>query len=213
MIPLFTQAGRSVADATRRRGARQDEAGFTLVELLVAMSIFTVVMALTFTNLTRAMQRTSDLDAGNVAAGQSRAAFDQLTSDLRQAASLSPGVATIESIGPTTLTFLSPDRSTPVRMRRISYRLNAGTLERAMEVSTNDSAAPWVFPGAPPVWTEQITKVNNSTIFTGLTSAGAATTNGAAIRRIRVLVQQASAINAGTQTRFETKVTLRVVPA
>jgi len=75
---------------------------------------------------------------------EARAAIDRLVQDLRQANTGDAGTP-ILSLGSSQITFLSPDRATPFRLRQIAYRVSGDRLERAMAVSTNTGGPPGRF--------------------------------------------------------------------
>jgi prepilin-type N-terminal cleavage/methylation domain-containing protein len=182
------------------------ERGMTLVELMLAMTLMGVlVMAMTGLMTTVGhwgdkVQEDSTLQA------EARASLDHLAQDLRQAYS---GDATpaIESMSATGITFLSPDRSTPYRLRRISYRLNGGSLDRAQALSTNAGAPPWTFPALGP-YAPQVGSVVNSAVFTYQTATGAVATSPGAVVRVNVTLVVASGRQNATN-QFQISTTLR----
>ena len=182
------------------------ERGLTLLELMLAMVLMGVlVMAMTglLTTVTHwgdKVQEDATLQA------EARAALDHFAHDLRQAYT-GDGTPAIETMSATQLTFLSPDRSTPFRLRRISYRLNGGALERADALSTNAGAPPWTFPALSP-YTAQVGSIVNSTVFTYQTATGTTATTPAAVVRVTVtLVLSSGRQNATNQ--FQISTTLR----
>ena len=65
-----------------------------------------------------------------------RTAISGLTRDLREATN-TLGTSPVESLSGTTLTFDAPDEATPFHLRRISYRLVGGELDRSVTTSLN----------------------------------------------------------------------------
>ena len=63
----------------------------------------------------------------------------------RRAIAGDTSLARISTATSTQLTFLSPDRAQPMRLRRIAYQVTGGQLQRAIATSTN-TAAPWTIP-------------------------------------------------------------------
>ncbi len=167
-----------------------DERGFTLVELLVATAILPIVLMALVLMLTTTIHFSDEAASENTLQTQTRAAIDRLTQDIR-AAYYGGGTAPIEAMTATTVTFDSPDRSTPFHLRRISYRLQAGVLQRAYATSSNTDGPPWTFPPLGP-WSTEVTNVTSTTPFTYLDSNGVATTNPAAVTRFGVSIAVAT---------------------
>lgn len=166
----------------RRR--RQD--GFTLVELLVTVSLLMVVLVPTLLTLLRAQTGTNDLRKLTEARALTRAAMDQMTRDLRQAQRGGPTLPPVLAISGDGLTFLSPDKSTPMRLRKITYAITTtGTLTRSQVSSTNSGSAPWTFPATTPVAAVVTTGVKAaSSSFVGRAGDGAVTTDPEAVVRV-----------------------------
>ena len=74
----------------------------------------------------------------------------------------------------TTLTFYTPDRQTPFRVRLVSYRLSSNQLQRAFATSTNTGSGPWsgVAAGNLGTYRPQVSTVTNATLFTYFQSDG-----------------------------------------
>ena len=119
--------------------------------------------------------------------GEVRAAVDRLAQDLRQAYT-GDTTSPIETMTGTQLTFLSPDRGTPLHDRRIAYRLSSGTLERASATSTNTNGPPWTIP-ALGSYQPAVASVRNATVFTYFDVTGATTATASNVASVTVTVQ------------------------
>jgi prepilin-type N-terminal cleavage/methylation domain-containing protein len=187
-----------------------DEGGFTVPELLVGMVILAIVL-MGFGQVLMNTSKTSNrIEEQAMLQNDVRSALDRLTSDLREATNAhqtSPvGAATT-----TTLTFDSPDRSTPFHLRRISYRLTGGRLERSTITSTNTGAWPWTFPLTPGAWIPQLSSIQNGAVFTYYDENGAVTTDPNAVHSVRVtLAVKPTQTQAATST-YSALVTIRTL--
>lgn len=188
--------------AASRRG------GFTVIELLVAMVFIGMLFAAASMLFTSALRHNDEVMEESTIQTEVRAAIDTLAGELRQAYTGDDLVAPIESIGSTGLTFLSPDRASPFHLRRISYRVTDGTLERAVAASSNTDGPPWSIP-ALGEWTPVVRSVSNATLFAYLDEAGVATTDPAAVRTVAVAVSVRPTTSGGRDFTYQTSVTLR----
>jgi len=195
----------------RRLPAADREHGFTLVEMLVTITFIGVLFAAFALVVGSGLRHSKQVEEESTLQTEVRGAIDRLSQDLRQAYTGEDGVVAIESISPTQITFLSPDRSTPVRLRRISYRLSSGTLERALAVSTDNDGPPWSIP-ALSGWATEAGSIVNSSLFTYFDAAGAVTADPAEVRTISVTVVVATLAQPARQSTYETSVTLRATP-
>ena len=155
----------------RLRRLRDDEGGFTLVELSATMAVLGIFLAAVALVLAGAIRNSSQVEDQAVTQNEARAAVDALAAELRQAYSDStlPGTPyAIQTWTGTTLTFYTPDRLTPHHVRLVSYRLNSGQLQRAFATSTNTGAGPLsgVAAGNLGSYQTQVGTVTNSTLFT-----------------------------------------------
>jgi prepilin-type N-terminal cleavage/methylation domain-containing protein len=187
------------------------ERGFTLIEMLVTIVFVGVLFAAFALVVGSGLRHGKQVEEESTLQTEVRGAIDRLSADLRQAYTGEDGVIAIESISPTQITFLSPDRSTPFRLRRISYRLQNGTLQRALAVSSDTDGPPWVIPGLSG-WANEAGSIVNSSLFTYLDAAGAATNDPAEVRTINVTVVVATVAQPTRQSTYETSVTLRATP-
>lgn len=137
-----------------------------------------------------------------------RATVDRLTTDLRQATNAN-STSPVESVSSTGVTFDSPDRMTPFHLRRISYRLANGQLERSVTTSTDNDGWPWVWPTATPPWTLEVASVTNTAPFTFYDATGAVTTDPTTVRSARISVTVAPLQGQGGSATYSALVSIR----
>jgi type II secretory pathway component PulJ len=137
---------------------------------------------------------------------EARTAVERFASDLRQAYTGDQAAYPIEVVNGTTVRFLSPNRQVPFRLRRITYRLNAGVLERQQAISTDTDGAPWNIGAAGP-WARLVAGVTTASPFTFQDVNGATTTNPLNVRTVRV--QLAVRTKGGRTSTYGTTVTVR----
>jgi len=130
--------------------------------------------------------------------------------DLRQATNAG-GTSPVEAAGATSVTFDSPDRLTPFHLRRISYRLVNGQIERSSLVSTDSDGWPWVWPATPATFFPLIGSVTSPSIFTFYDADGNATTDPTAIRSARISLRVAPHQSQGGSASFSASVTIRTL--
>lgn len=185
------------------------ERGFTLIELLVAMAVLGIMLATAMPLLASAVRRSSDVEQRIAIQAEVRPAIEQLGRDLRQAYT---GDATppVETLSASQITFLSPDRNEPFHLRRVSYRVSGGVLERATAVSTDTDGSPWVIPGLP-AWSPVVRSVVDPAVFTYLDESGAATTNAALVRTVGVRLVVSAARTSSTNLTYQSSVNLRAM--
>jgi prepilin-type N-terminal cleavage/methylation domain-containing protein len=160
--------------------ARRADDGFTMVEVLVATSILGIVLALVFSALNGGVRQAADAQSRAQIEADVRTTTDAFVRDLRQAYTGDPSLSRIDTMTATTITFYSPDRSTPFHLRKITYRLNGTDLQRSITISTDTDGFPWVF-GTAGGYATQLQYVRNSTLFTYRDSDGAVTTDPTAV--------------------------------
>jgi type II secretory pathway pseudopilin PulG len=183
------------------------EDGVGAVEMLVSIALVGTVAGALMTMVSTTSHWSTNVKEQSAQQGEVRSALDSLSADLRQATTLGGGSA-VESVGATQFTFDSPDRATPFHLRRISYRLVDGELQRSVATSTNTGAPPWNFAAAGP-WLTQATGIVNTQPFSFLDAAAAATTTPSAVRSITVTLQMRPERDAARVTTYTTNVTLR----
>jgi prepilin-type N-terminal cleavage/methylation domain-containing protein len=186
------------------------EAGFSLVEMLTAMTVFSILIAVFATTFSSSIRHSDEVEEQTSLQVEARAAIAFFTQDLRQAHDGDSNLATspIQSISPTQITFLTPDRAIPFHMRRISYRLNAGQLERARATSSDTDGYPWVIPALGP-YQKLIGSVVNTTPFTYKDANGATTSVAANVKTVDITLTVATNTSPNRKYTYQTDVTLR----
>jgi prepilin-type N-terminal cleavage/methylation domain-containing protein len=186
------------------------EDGFTLVEMLTAMTVFSILIAVFATTFGSAIRHSDEIEEQSNLQVETRAAITFLSQDLRQVYDGDANVLTspIESIGPTQITFLTPDRATPFHMRRLSYRLTGGQFERAMATSSDTDGYPWSIP-ALGSYRKLVGSVANATAFTYKDAAGLTTAVPANVRTVHVTLTVATNTTPARQYTYQTNVSLR----
>lgn len=192
------------------RSIARGEAGFTLIEMLTAMAVFSVLIAIFAMVFGSAIRHSDELEEQSGLQLEARAAIAFLSQDLRQAYDGDGDVLTspIESIGPTQITFLSPDRAVPFHLRRLSYRLNAGQFERAMATSSDTDGYPWNIP-ALGSYQGLVGSVVNVSTFTYKDAAGLSTNVPADVRTVHITLTVATDTTPARQYTYQTNATVR----
>ena len=186
-------------------GRRQ--AGFTLVEVLVAMALLMVVVAAGSLLLSSAIRHSSDVQERILLQTEARAAVAGVVRGLRQAYTGDTTPA-LESIGESEITFLSPDAAEPLRVRRIAYRLAGDERQRAMAVSTNVDGPPWNMSELGP-WTTLARGIVDPVVFRYQDAGGQPTTDSAAVRSVVVTLAVAARTSPRRRLTYRTTAYLR----
>ena len=183
------------------------ENGFSLIEQVTTMAVLSIFLAAVALVLSNAIKSSSAVEDQGTNQTEVRGAVDALASDLRQAYTDSAITSSIVTWTGTQLEFYSPDRLTPFHLRRLSYRLSGGTIQRAQAISTNTGGPPWsgVASGNLGAYATLVRNVKNTTVFSYLqadkTTAATSLSNLALIRITVTLTANA------TQGRTSTFVT------
>jgi len=119
------------------------EAGFTLIEMLIATLILMIAIAGLAGMLTEFSTRSQREMTAVGYQADARAVVDTLVGELQGAYTGDPSTNPIATMTATQLTFYAPDRQQPFHLQEISYQLNGSTLQRAMVFSTNTNGPPW----------------------------------------------------------------------
>jgi prepilin-type N-terminal cleavage/methylation domain-containing protein len=188
----------------------RDERGFTLPELLVGMTLLAIVLGAFGQMLMTSSKTSNRVEEQAALQSEVRASVDRLTTDFRQATTTglpSP----IESVSATAFTFDSPDRGTPLHLRRIAYRLVNGRLERSTTISTDTDGYPWVWPGTAGAWIPEVSSITNTSPFTFYDASGVATTTISAVHSMRVTLSVSPRQTQGGTNTYSTLVTIRTL--
>ncbi len=199
--------------APLRRGLtrrfRAEQLGFTLIELLVAMLLLAIVLGGIATFIATTYTRANTTTRQSVAQTAVRAAVDTAVADLRQAYYGDGTTSPIVAMSPTALTFYSPDRAQPLfHLRKISYQLVGGLLQRATATSTDTDGPPWLGLTTLGLWATQVDSVTNTAVFTYQDANGAATSDPTKVSRIVVTVQVRPG-GQGTSYVYQSSATIR----
>jgi prepilin-type N-terminal cleavage/methylation domain-containing protein len=141
------------------------ETGFTLVEMIAAMAILTIVIAAFAQLLAFTIKRSGRTEEQSTVQTQARAGLDAFASDLRQAM-CNNTTSPVTTASASQLAFYTPDRATPFHLRQDSYQVSGGSFQREFVTSTNTGGPPWTMPS--------LTSASWITVFGGVTAAGAA---------------------------------------
>jgi prepilin-type N-terminal cleavage/methylation domain-containing protein len=188
----------------------RSQSGFTVVELLVTMAVMGIVMGAFGQMLLTSSKTSQRVEEQATLQNEVRVAMGRLSTDLRQATNAN-GTSPVESLSSTTVTFLSPDRLTPFHLRRISYRLVNGQLERSVVTSTDTDGWPWVWPATPGTYFPEIGSVTSTSRFTFYDANNAVTTDPTAVRSVRLAVTVAPRLAQGGSAQYSTLVTIRTL--
>ena len=191
----------------RRVALRKDD-GFTLIELIEAMALLSVLVASAAIVLTSIVRQGSEIQEQSVLQTEVRAAVDRIAQDLRQAYT-GTGTSAIETAADNDLQFLSPDRAEPFHVRRIAYRVSAGRLERAIATSTDTDGPPWDFPALGGWEPQSAAAFVNPVVFTYFDSGGATPATLTDVRSVGVRVVAELPHTPGRQFTYGTAVTVR----
>jgi prepilin-type N-terminal cleavage/methylation domain-containing protein len=186
------------------------DGGFTLIETIVTMAIMGIVLSVFGQMLLTTSKTSSRVEEQATLQNEVRVAVDRLTMDLRQATNAN-GTSPVESLTSTSLTFLSPDRLTPFHLRRISYQLVNGQLQRSVATSTDSDGWPWVWPAAAATYYPEVGSVTSTSLFTFYDDAGVVTTSPADVRSARISVTVAPNQKQGGSASYSALVSIRTL--
>jgi prepilin-type N-terminal cleavage/methylation domain-containing protein len=191
-----------------RRLRRED--AFTLIEMLSAMTVFSIVLASFSMVLSSAIRHSSEVEESTNLQIEARAAVNAIAADLRQVYDGDGNLLTspIESISGTQINMLSPDRQYPFHLRRVSYRLSSGQLQRATATSTDTDGAPWVIPTLSS-YRKLVGSVQNGTVFAFKKADGTTATSPIDVKTVDVTVTVATKNGPTRQYTYKVSITVR----
>jgi len=178
--------------------------------MLMTMAIMGIVMGTFGQMLLTSSKTSSRVEEQATLQNEVRFAVDRLTMDLRQATNAN-GTSPVESLSSTSLTFLSPDRLTPFHLRRISYRLVNGELQRSVATSTDTDGWPWAWSATPATFFPQLGSVTSTSLFTFYDATGVVTTDPTVVRSARVGVTVAPRQAQGGSAKYSVLVAIRTL--
>lgn len=169
----------------------KNQKGFTLIETLFAVSIFTVVMVVVGMFTRNVFSYRSIFAGGLSAYDDARNVLRPMASEIRSMSQSSIGSYPIETAGDNTLTFYSDTNNDGLR-ERIRYFLDNGTLKKGTIIPTGN---PLVYAGANEKIKELVHNVKNNgtpifnyydTNYNGDTPALTQPVNISAVRLIKM---------------------------
>jgi prepilin-type N-terminal cleavage/methylation domain-containing protein len=192
----------------------REERGTTLTEMMAVLAILGLVVGAFITVYAATIRHSSRVEDENVLQTEVRSVVDTLAQEVRQAWTHEDDTALpnpIVTANATQLTFLSPDRANPYHLRTISYRVNAGRLERALAVSTDTDGWPWAMP-ALGAWAPRVASVvanpGGLAVFRYQRQDGTTATTAAQVRSVIITVSLKSKTSTAPVT-YSTRATLR----
>lgn len=182
----------------------------TLIEMLSAMAVFSIVLGMFALVLSSAIRHSGEVEEQTNLQVEARAAILSVSQDLRQVYDGDGNLLTspIESMTSTQVTFLSPDRSQPFHIRRISYRLSGGQFQRALATSSDTDGSPWVIP-ALSSYRKLVNSVVSTTAFAYKKADGTTATTPLDVKTIDVTLRVATKTTPTRQYTYKTSVTVR----
>ena len=192
---------------------RRCERGFTLSELLTVIVVLTFIGLAFVAIFSSVVNHTGTISESITLQTEARGALDRFASDFRQAYNGDPAFnpsSPVESVtSGTQITFTTPDRQNPLRLRRVSYRISGGVLQRADVFTTDTDGWPWIWPGAGTVgpYRNLVGKITTAAPFTFYDANGSTTTTASAVTGVQL--DFVVRTNRGRSTRFTERVTVR----
>ncbi|MCU1485486.1 MAG: hypothetical protein JWN67_2232 [Actinomycetia bacterium] len=117
-----------------------DERGFSLTEVAVAAALLMVVLLPLLRFFDSAISGATELQASTQLHADGRSVVDRLARELRQAYTGDPNLPPVTvAADQLSITFYSPDTSTPFRLRRVAYRIQPVQGQFQLQRSTTSS--------------------------------------------------------------------------
>jgi hypothetical protein len=193
---------------------RGSEDGYTLSEMLTVIVVLAFIGAAFAALFSSVVNHSATVSDSITFQTETRATLDRFASDFRQAYNgdptfLNPSSPVENVTAGTQVTFTTPDRQNPLRLRRVSYRISGGQLQRADVFSTDTDGWPWVWPGGGAVgpYRTLVTNITTASPFTFYDASGNTTTAANAVRAVQLDFTVRT--NRGRSTRFIERVTVR----
>jgi prepilin-type N-terminal cleavage/methylation domain-containing protein len=190
----------------RRPPARRDDAGFTLIEVMVSMTLMTIVMAIVTGGIVTMYRTSARAEAGAQVQSALNAAFAKLDRDIRYAQRINAPTAPGTSYA---VTFVTLNAAGTPQCVQLSLPQTGGTLVRRQWPQASTSADPATVRATVALQLAPMTAGANP--FT-VTSGGA---GGSDFDRLRVQVNSTAGLTARGRTRSydEQFTALNTVPA
>jgi len=141
------------------------ETGFTLVEMVAAMAILTIVIVAFAQLLAFTIKRSGRSEEQSTVQTQARAGLDAFASDLRQAM-CNDQTTPVTTASASQIIFYTPDRQTPFHLKQEAYQVSGGSFQREFVTSTNTGGPPWTMPN--------LSTASWITVFSNVSAVGAA---------------------------------------
>ncbi len=207
-LPVQPAAMTPAAVIRRLDPAAED--GIMLIELITTIAVLGIFFAAFATVVGSSIRHGSQIQEEAVVQTEVRAAVDALVADLREATNGGDTtIARVSTATGTQLTFTAPNRTPTMHLRRISYQVTGGKLQRAMATSTA-SAAPWSIP-AVGAWATLVPGIVTTAtpVFTYYDAFGTPTATAANVRAVKIVVTTATTASPTRTWTYTSRVTLR----
>ncbi|MGH9103283.1 MAG: PulJ/GspJ family protein [Acidimicrobiales bacterium] len=203
--------------ALSRLARRRAQAGVTLIELLVAMSMLGVIMGAAYTSVMSFQHQEVVTTQAFSAESEAQLIMDELTKDLRTAVPLSPTSSPFVTTAPDQVTFYAnlgdPNGPTELDVYLVPQGGGASIIHEDATYADAGSAPSWTYTGKPKVRIVGQYVDDTAAIFTYYDSAGSVLTapiNGRDVESVGVLLTT-RVTRGGPPTTLQTTIHLRNV--